>query len=89
MYREGKWIHRYDTGDLVHYREHERKIGESFSADEREALIDVRIPQGYIHGMVEALRENGLIKPIFSNEARAEDLKITHRLIDLLEKSVK
>jgi hypothetical protein len=41
-----------------------------------------------IHGLVDALRKDGYIKPVFVNEARAEDLRITHRLLDLLDKTV-
>ena len=45
----------------------------------------ISIPHYQIAPLVEYLREQGYVKPVFVNEARAEDLKITHRLIDLLE----
>ena len=39
-----------------------------------------------IHKLIKALDEQGWIKPRLDERLRQEDLKITHRLLDLLER---
>ncbi|MFC1924258.1 hypothetical protein ACFLXA_02710 [Chloroflexota bacterium] len=48
--------------------------------------IDIRIPSMYLHGLIKALDEQGYIKPRLDERLRTEDLKITHRLLDVIEK---
>lgn len=40
------------------------------------------------HGLIEALEEGGFLKPRLDERLRTEDLKITHRLMDLLDKAI-
>lgn len=49
-----------------------------------EALL--RIPDEFLPGLVELLEEMGYIKPRLDDKLRADDLKIIHRLLDLLDK---
>ena len=44
------------------------------------------IPYDIIPSLITFLDENGFIKPRLDTRLREEDLKITHRLFDLLEK---
>ena len=39
-----------------------------------------------LHTLIPLLERDGFIKPRLDERLRAEDLKITHRLLDLLEK---
>ena len=44
------------------------------------------IQENDVHLLIKALDEAGWIKPRLDERLRVEDLKITHRLLDLLEK---
>ena len=48
----------------------------------------IAIPDDALRSLVEALDELGLIKPRLDERLRAEDLKITHRLLDIIERAV-
>jgi len=50
-----------------------------------EGTIEVRADS--IPKLVEQLEANGFLKPRLDDRLRAEDLKITHRLLDLLERA--
>jgi len=57
----------------------EREIGEY-------AEVDFEISMRDIPKLVIALEESGFIKPRLDERLRVEDLKITHRLLDIIEK---
>jgi len=48
----------------------------------------IMIPHEAIAGLITVLDELGLIKPRLDERLRQEDLRITHRVLDLLEKAV-
>lgn len=48
--------------------------------------IELRVSAEDMQMLIHALDEAGWIKPRLDERLRAEDLKITHRLLDLLEK---
>ena len=48
----------------------------------------VAVPEITTSSLIEFLDANGYIKPRLDTRLREEDLKITHRLIDLLDKSM-
>lgn len=48
--------------------------------------VDIEINSRDIYSLIVALDKEGWIKPRLDERLRAEDLKITHRLLDLLEK---
>lgn len=80
-YRAPKWIISQNRDALVHL-----KGGEYIPEGFMERDIDVAIPEQYLHELGMFLYEQGYIRPQMNNESRAEDLKIVHRLIDILEK---
>lgn len=49
--------------------------------------IEHKIDSSAIRQLIQALDEAGWIKPRLDERLRAEDLKITHRLLDIIEKS--
>ncbi len=49
--------------------------------------IAIRISEPVAQQLIRALDEGGHIKPRLDERLRAEDLKITHRLLDIIEKS--
>jgi len=51
-----------------------------------DEAIDVRIDFRDIPSLVESLEQQGHIKPRLDERLRVEDLKITHRLLDIIEK---
>lgn len=51
-----------------------------------EEDIIATIQEDDVHLFIKALDEAGWIKPRLDERLRTEDLKITHRLLDLLEK---
>jgi len=48
---------------------------------------DIKIPRQLINPLIDELRKNGWIKPEYKPESREEDLKIIHRLLDVVEKT--
>ena len=80
-YREPRWFYAPERGSL---RRTKPDNGPPGVVQE----IDIEIPFDQIPSLVKALEENGLLKPRLDERLRTEDLKITHRLIDLLDKSI-
>ena len=84
VYREPQWIADNAFGDIRHFKGGEVEPNTEISKD----MYDVIIPRHGIPALVAFLSENGYIKPIMDNQSRGEDLKIVHRLIDVIESKV-
>jgi len=78
MYCEANWF--FDMASLTLCR----TVAGELSAGER-AEVDLRIGRHDIPRLVEALESNGFIQPRLDERLRSEDLKITHRLLDIIE----
>ncbi len=57
--------------------------GARLIAEQPEIILEVQ--SRYIEQLIRKLDEQGWIKPRLDERLRTEDLKITHRLLDLLE----
>ena len=78
VYREDVWWHDPVTMSVDYYP------AGLYEEGERDEPT-LRIPLRSLPKLVQWLDENGYIKPRFDTRLRDEDLKITHRLLDLLE----
>lgn len=78
-YRDGKWFVSPHQFAIVHTRPGEYEEGVI-------SEIDISIPENLIHSLVQFLFDNGHIRPIQDNQTRAEDIKIIHRLLDVIQK---
>lgn len=78
VYREDVWWQDPLTNSLAYYR-----AGLYEEGEEQEPTL--RVPLRSLPKLVQWLDENGYIKPRLDAQLREEDLKITHRLLDLLE----
>ena len=82
MYHAPDWI----GGPCVFYIKH-FKGGEYIPGkDIPDEDFDVKIPMEYIHSLVAFLEKEGYIRPTMSAESRDADLKIIHKLIDVIGK---
>ncbi len=78
IYRQARWY--FDPrGDWILTKAGDYEEGAA-------ADVDLRLRMEDTHMLIAALDEQGWIKPRLDERLREEDLKITHRLIDLLEK---
>lgn len=81
---DGQWARDAMTGAFLH-----RRAGYYDEAiNTPPEAIDVRLYDDAIPGLITLLEESGYIKPRLDERLRTEDLKITHRLLDLLDKSM-
>ncbi len=78
---EGRWTTLPESGDIVYFRPGEYEEGELRTPD-------VVIPRTAVSKLVAYLDEAGYIKPRLDERLRAEDLKITHRLLDTVQRLV-
>ncbi len=78
MWKESFWYVDYSRRALCRTRAGEYTEG---------SIIEVEMEVDFFHlpGLVEAARDNGLIPIQMSPEGRGEDLKIVHRLLDIME----
>lgn len=81
-YVEPHWIVDYPTAQIRHFQGGYLTPGEVIPA----SMYDVIIPSYYIPELVQFLTDKGYVKPTMTNGSREEDLKIVHRLLDLMEK---
>lgn len=81
-YFEGGWREDSSFDAIKHIRAGYYTLGE-WLPDE---AYDVVIGRRDIHTLIEFLDREGYIKPRLDTRLREEDLKITHRLLDLLDK---
>lgn len=82
MYVEPKWIFSMEDDTLVHFKGGNKEPFTAYETDD----FDVIIPRHYIPELIQFLTDKGYIKPQMSKESREEDLKIVHRLLDIIEK---
>ena len=75
----GTWFFKHDIGAWCKTRAGYRELG--LVPD-----IDIEINEYDIESLIVALDKEGWIKPRLDERLRSEDLKITHRLLDIIEK---
>jgi hypothetical protein len=75
------WFYDHSTASLCRTKPFDRS---SCIAPE----IDIHITREQISDLVQALEENGFLKPRLDERLRTEDLKITHRVLDLLGQAI-
>jgi len=73
-----KWMYRMETHEYVFVSIDDYKLGRNIEPEDYKIII----PGDIIHGLIGVLEERGLITP----KDRSDDLKIVHRLIDVIEK---
>jgi hypothetical protein len=83
-YFESKWFSSLETGEIVLVRAGYRDPGIMYKPEDYQ----IQIPKNEIHKLIELLDQEGYIKPRLDERLRTEDLKITHRLLDLLDKKL-
>ena len=84
-WRDGRWIYEPMWGALRYIPSgmYEDDVAiETFPPD------TVTIHRDLIPSLVAALEQNGYITPRLDDRLRAEDLKITHRLLDVIDKQI-
>lgn len=81
MWQEDKWIQLWDMDAIALIRAGERTPGVSLKKEDYKIVIN----RHDLHYLVEFLESNGYLKPRLDERLRTEDLKITHRLLDILE----
>jgi hypothetical protein len=81
-YHDSHWVEHFDSDSIVLIRAGYRAVGQMFTQDD----YVTEIPMRELPSLVKFLDEHGFIKPRLDERLRVEDLKITHRLLDLLEK---
>jgi len=82
MYIEPKWVIDITIGTISHFKGGNYESLVQLQEDD----YDIVIPQYYIPELIQLLTEKGYIKPQMSKESREEDIKIIHRLLDVVEK---
>ena len=86
VYREGHWYSDLSRRSIVYVPAGVYEVDVTYTDEERERWI--YIPCEFLTSLAEFLDKEGYIKPRLDTRLREEDLKITHRLLDLLEKGV-
>ena len=86
VYREGYWHLVPSERSVVYIPAGEYEPGVMLSDEERQGFT--YIDTNHLSSLIEFLDKEGYIKPRLDTRLREEDLKITHRLLDLLEKEV-
>ena len=82
VYREAHWYESMTRRAWVLTRSGDYEPG-------TEQEIDIVLGDRQVQMLRTALDEQGWIKPRLDERLRSEDLKITHRLLDVIEKSLK
>ena len=77
MYQEADWFFDMASRSICRAVAGERDLGVMTE-------IDLEISYRDIPKLVEALENNGFIQPRLDERLRSEDLKITHRLLDII-----
>jgi len=78
MYHEVNWYFDQASLNLCRTVAGDRAVG-------TRATVDLEIGRRDIPKLIEALESNGFIQPRLDERLRSEDLKITHRLLDIIE----
>lgn len=85
IYREGFWIEQFAADGLRWMPAGMYDVSQT-RVEWPEGSIFV--PSEALLALVPKLEARGFIKPRLDDRLRAEDLKITHRLLDLLDKGI-
>ena len=80
-YHEGSWRFNHELNSIVHIKAGEYEHGQMLPLE----AFDIVIPQESQHELIDFMDKHNMVKPKMDNQSRAEDLKIVHRLIDLME----
>lgn len=78
---DSHWFYSYEKDAWVL-----TEAGARLIAEQPEIILEVRAKD--IEMLIKKLDEAGWIKPRLDERLRSEDLKITHRILDLLDKSL-
>jgi hypothetical protein len=78
IFYKGGWVNRLDKGTFEFVEAHTMDIGAEIS---REHILYV-VPYDVLPELIQKLETHGMLPKLESS--RDEDLKIVHRLIDLL-----
>jgi len=84
QYINGFWMWDHATGNIGHLKSGEYNQMEAL----KEEDFDIIIPRSHVNELVDFLDKNNLIKPKMDNQSRDADLKIVHRLLDVIEKKL-
>jgi len=82
LWRDSHWYFDYSKGAWVL-----TGAGAYLIAEAPEVIVE--LSSNYVQLLIKQLDDEGWIKPRLDERLRNEDLKITHRLLDLLNKSIK
>jgi len=82
VYCSGRWWYNYSLASWCY-----RQAGYYDPSIACDAAIQVS--DDAVRQLITALDEAGWIVPRLDERLRTEDLKITHRLLDVIEKSIK
>lgn len=85
---EGRWVRRFVYDDVAYMPDRwldEAELGHYPRDDDK--TYSIVLPHRELSQLIEFLTKNGYIKPTFA-ENRTEDIKVIHRLIDVVEKTV-
>jgi len=82
-YYEGKWFSYPDMDSIVY-----RPPGQYDDTMHSDLSQCIQIPRESISGLINFLDAEGYLKPRLDERLRVDDLKITHRLLDLLERKL-
>lgn len=83
-YFPGRWFVDHATREILYLSPHYRSEGQAYD----RTKVTIVIPLELQNNLIEFLDGEGFIKPKMTNESRVEDLKVTHRLLDILDKSI-
>jgi len=83
-YRGGGWIYDDFTREVVYIEPHEREEGTLIDRQ----YVSIVIPFEHVQDLVHLLEQKGLFVPKMTRKTRDPDLKIIHRLMDIIEKQV-
>ena len=78
-YYEGGWHSRLETGSIEYTKPGHYEVGTLIQSED----ISISIPHMQINQLIDFLFKNGYIKPQLG-ENRTEDIKIIHRLLDVV-----
>jgi hypothetical protein len=81
VYYDGRWFWDYTYAGWFYMPEGYYEVGV-----EHDRTGWLFLNQIQVEKLIKKLDEEGIIKPRLDERLRQEDLKITHRLLDLLDK---
>lgn len=82
VWREGYWFDDLMTHTWFYFPPGDYELFKEFPREKASHAVSYR----EMESLIRALDESGWLKPKLEDKVRQDDLKIVHRLIDLLEK---